>query len=58
MTKLTIKEDQDGELYIELPPDLIEGLGWDEDTEILWIVEDDGTIVLRKEDENDSSNET
>ena len=48
MTKVIVREDENGELYIELPPDLIEQLGWDENTEVLWVVEDDGKIILRK----------
>ena len=58
MTTVVVQEDENGELYIELPPDLIEQLGWDENTEVLWVVEDDGKIILRKRETDDSSNET
>ena len=58
MTKVTVKQDRNGELYIELPFELTQGLGWDEETEAMWIVEDDGTITIRKKEEDDSSNET
>jgi hypothetical protein len=36
----------------------MEEMGWDEDTELVWTVADDVTILLRKRDVNYSSNET
>lgn len=56
MTKFVIQEDENGELYIQLPDELIEDLGWTEDTELVWVVEDDGKIILRKNDADDPSN--
>jgi len=55
--KLIVKENEDGELYIELPPELLEKMGWDEGTNMVFIVETDGTIILRESRENDSSNQ-
>jgi hypothetical protein len=46
--KVTVQEDEWGELYIELPNDLMTEMGWDETTELVWTVADDGTIGLRK----------
>jgi hypothetical protein len=43
-----IKETEDGELYIELSDELMEDMGWDIDTELVWTVYDDGKIGLRK----------
>ena len=57
MTKFTIQEDEDGELYIELSDEFMEQMGWDIGTELVWTVNDDGTIELRKTTD-DSSNET
>ena len=54
MTKMTIKEDEHGELYIELPDDLLEEMGWDIDTELVWTVYDDGKIGLRKRSDDNS----
>lgn len=54
--KLIVKEDEHGELYIELPNDLMREMGWDETTELVWTVADDGTIGLRKRID-DTSNE-
>ena len=53
---LVVKEDEQGELYIELPDELMEEMGWDENTELVWTVYDDGKIGLRKKTD-DSSNE-
>jgi len=56
VTKFTIQEDENGELYIELPQDLLDEMGWDYTTDLTWTVNDDGTIGLR-EKTYDSSNE-
>jgi bifunctional DNA-binding transcriptional regulator/antitoxin component of YhaV-PrlF toxin-antitoxin module len=56
MTKMIVKEDENGELYIDLPDELMEEMGWDIDTELVWTVADDGTIGLRKRID-DPSNE-
>ena len=56
MTKMIVKEDENGELYIELPDELMEEMGWDENTELVWTVYDDGKIGLRKRTD-DPSNE-
>jgi hypothetical protein len=33
-----VKENEDGELYIELSDELMESMGWDIDTELVWTV--------------------
>ena len=45
-----VKQNEDGELYIELPPELLDETGWDENTKLVLHVEDDGTIILRESD--------
>jgi hypothetical protein len=52
-----VKETEDGEIYIDLSDELMEEMGWDIDTELVWTVYDDGKIGLRKR-QDDSSNET
>lgn len=52
-----VKETEDGELYIELSDELMEQMGWDIDTELVWTVYDDGKVGLRKRSD-DNSNET
>lgn len=52
-----VKETEDGELYIDLSDELMEEMGWDIDTELVWTVYDDGKVGLRKRSD-DNSNET
>jgi hypothetical protein len=54
-TTTIVKETEDGELYIDLPQETMEAMGWDENTLLEWRVYDDGTIALGKA--NDNSNE-
>jgi hypothetical protein len=55
--RAVVKETEDGELYIELSDELMEEMGWDCATELVWTVYDDGKIGLRKRSD-DNSNET
>jgi hypothetical protein len=45
-----VKENDDGELYIELPHDLLKTLRWDEDTELVWSEKNDGSWALTKKE--------
>ncbi len=56
MKQFIVKQDDDGELYIELPPELLDQLGWSIGDDLEWIVEEDGKILLRKRTD-DSSHE-
>jgi hypothetical protein len=44
-----VKQDIDNELYIELPEQLINELGWNLETELEWII-DEGRVILRKKE--------
>jgi hypothetical protein len=46
-----IKQDIDNELYIEIPEQLIDQLGWTVDTELEWIIEQGKVILKKKEQE-------
>lgn len=46
-----IKQDIDNELYIEIPEELIEQLGWSVETELEWIMENGRVILKKKEQE-------
>jgi len=35
-----VKEDENGELFIELPEDLLETMGWTDSTALWWEVDD------------------
>jgi hypothetical protein len=50
MTKFVVKETEDGELYIELPYELLKTLRWDEDTELVWSASETGTWILKKKE--------
>lgn len=55
MTKVIVQETHDGDLYIQLPDKLMNDLGWTEDTELVWVIEDDGRIILRKNTDDPSN---
>jgi hypothetical protein len=58
VNRVVVKETEDGELYIELPPELLETLSWDEDTELMWVASETGSWILRKKENDDTCNET
>jgi hypothetical protein len=45
---LTVEEAVDGNLYIRLPDDFIEQLGWQPDDVITWSENADKSFTLRK----------
>jgi bifunctional DNA-binding transcriptional regulator/antitoxin component of YhaV-PrlF toxin-antitoxin module len=49
---IEIQEDQDGELFIELPDDLIEELGWEEGDVLSWDVQGEGIVLSKINDES------
>lgn len=53
--KVVVKNYDDKELYIDLPPELLDSIGWKDNDTLEWVVKDDNTIILRKS-ENDSGN--
>lgn len=50
--QIVVKENDDGELYIELPWHLMEALEWDENTSLEWRVGEDGSILLGNTDDS------
>ena len=42
-----VEEDQDGELIIQIPEEIIETLGWEENTLLTWDIKGDGIILQR-----------
>lgn len=49
---LQVKETSEGELYFELPDDLLERLGWQEGDEIKFVEKNDGFMIKRTRYEN------
>ena len=45
-----VKQDIDNELYIEIPEELINELGWTVETELEWVI-DNGRVILKKKEE-------
>ena len=35
------------DLYIDMPGSLFTEMGWDENTKLMWVVEDNGNVVIR-----------
>lgn len=46
------KHPDTDDLFFELPPDVLQRLGWNECTELEWIDNKDGSVMLKKQDEN------
>jgi len=47
---LTIEEDNDtGDLYIAIPPDIIESLNWQENDVLLWTENPNGSFTIQKQ---------
>jgi bifunctional DNA-binding transcriptional regulator/antitoxin component of YhaV-PrlF toxin-antitoxin module len=49
---IEIQEDQDGELFIEFPEEIIEELGWHEGDILSWNLKGEGIILSRLNDES------
>lgn len=47
---LDVKQDENGEAFIEFPPEALEGVGWQEGDEIQWIDNGDGSWTLKKKE--------
>ena len=49
-----VVEDMDGNLCVELPVDMLWQMGWDENSLLEWIIEEDEVYIREKEDGSDS----
>ena len=47
---LPVEEDDEGNLFITLPDELLEEAGWKEDDELEWTDRGDGSFELKKPD--------
>jgi bifunctional DNA-binding transcriptional regulator/antitoxin component of YhaV-PrlF toxin-antitoxin module len=48
-----VQEDENGELYIIIPDDLVKELGWGEGTELVWTIDGDTVNLSIKEEKDD-----
>jgi bifunctional DNA-binding transcriptional regulator/antitoxin component of YhaV-PrlF toxin-antitoxin module len=49
---IEVQEDQDGELFIQFPEEIIEELGWQEGDILSWNLKGEGIILSRLNDES------
>jgi len=49
---IEIQEDQDGELFIQFPEEIIEELDWQEGDILSWNLKGEGIILSRLNDES------
>ena len=55
MREVKLVETTDGELYFDIPTDILEKYGWEDGDDIEFVINDDGSLLLRKSEiENDS----
>jgi hypothetical protein len=47
----TVFEDENGKLCIEIPIDLLNQRGWDEETLLDYRLQDDGSVILKKQND-------
>lgn len=50
-----VVEDEDGELSIELPVQMLNQMGWDEHTLLEWIIEEENVYLKEKKDGSDKT---
>ena len=49
---IEVQEDQDGELFIEFPEEIIEELGWQEGDILSWDLKGEGIVLSKLNDES------
>lgn len=49
---IEVQEDQDGELFIEFPEEIIEELGWQEGDVLSWNLKGEGIVLTKVNDES------
>lgn len=52
-----VVEDENGELLLELPVEMLNQMGWDEGTLLEWMIDEEENIIL-KEAEDDREDKT
>ena len=49
---IEVEEMEDGDLFITIPEEVIETLGWETDTLLSWDIKGDGIIIQRLNSES------
>ena len=47
-----VEDPETGELLLPFPPDFLAQVGWDFGDSLIWDLQDDGSIILSKKDDN------
>lgn len=45
-----VVEDDDGELCVELPVEMLSQMGWDEGTLLEWLTEEENCVILKEKE--------
>jgi alpha-glucosidase (family GH31 glycosyl hydrolase) len=49
---ITIEEDQQHNSYLQFPVEIMNQLGWQQGDLLVWNIEDDGTITIKKKEDD------
>jgi len=52
---VTVEQDENGELLLPFPPDLLSQMGWSEGTDLFWIDNENGTFSLKEKKKDEPS---
>jgi len=45
-----VVEDDDGELCVELPVEMLQQMGWDEGTLLEWLTDEENNVILKEKE--------
>lgn len=45
-----VVEDEDGELCVELPVEMLQQMGWDEGTLLEWLTDEENCVILKEKE--------
>ena len=48
MNEVLLQETEEGELFFQLPQDMIERLGWNEGCELEFVIYEDNAFMIKK----------
>jgi len=49
---ITIEEDEQHNFYLQFPEQITNVLGWQQGDLLEWNIEDDGTVTIKKKEDN------
>jgi hypothetical protein len=55
---VTIEQDENGELLLPFPTDLLSQMGWSEGTELFWVHNENGTFSITDKKDESTTGET